>query len=99
MSANSALPVLAAALVLALSAGARAGEQPIPLAEAPETTLVRAHCSGCHSPDYLVMNSPFLKRASWEAEVRKMMKVMGAPIPEQDVAPLVRYLTRYYGSE
>jgi hypothetical protein len=45
------------------------------------------------------MNSPFLKRAAWEAEVRKMIKVMGAPIPEQEVATIVDYLTRNYGVE
>jgi hypothetical protein len=31
--------------------------------------------------------------------VRKMMKVMGAPIEEQNVAALVSYLTRNYGVE
>jgi hypothetical protein len=45
------------------------------------------------------MNSSFLVRAAWEAEVRKMMKVMGAPIPENEVAPIVDYLTQYYGAK
>jgi hypothetical protein len=45
------------------------------------------------------MNSQFLKRAGWEAEVRKMIKVMGAPIPETDVPRIVDYLTRNYGVE
>jgi hypothetical protein len=44
------------------------------------------------------MNSPFLTRTAWDAEVRKMMKAMGAPIPESDVAPIVDYLTQYYGA-
>ncbi len=43
------------------------------------------------------MNSRFMARAAWEAEVRKMMKVMGAPIPEGDVAAIVDYLTEHYG--
>jgi hypothetical protein len=43
------------------------------------------------------MNSRFLKRAGWEAEVAKMIKVMGAPIPEADVPRIVDYLTRNYG--
>jgi hypothetical protein len=45
------------------------------------------------------MNSSFLNRAAWEAEVRKMMKVMGAPIPENDVGPIVDYLTQHYGAD
>ena len=44
------------------------------------------------------MNSSFLARAAWEAEVRKMIKVMGAPIPENDVDPIVDYLTQHYGA-
>jgi hypothetical protein len=47
--------------------------------------------------DYIVMNSPFLGRAGWEAEVRKMMKVAGAPIPENDVTAIVDHLTQQYG--
>jgi hypothetical protein len=45
------------------------------------------------------MNSSFLARSGWEAEVRKMMKVMGAPIAENEVAPIVDYLTQYYGAK
>jgi hypothetical protein len=45
------------------------------------------------------MNAPFMKRAAWEAEVRKMIKVMGAPIAEEKVQPLVDYLTKNYGVE
>lgn len=81
----------------ALAASATGDESSIKLSTAPEVALVRARCSACHSVDYIVMNSPFLTRAAWEAEVRKMMKVMGAPIPEQDVPPLVDYLTKHYG--
>ena len=87
-----------AALFLSIFAGsASGGEASIQLAVDPQAALVRLRCSTCHSLDYLVMNSPFLIRAAWEAEVRKMVKVMGAPIPEKDVAPIVDYLARYYG--
>ena len=48
--------------------------------------LVEANCVMCHSLDYIPMNSVFLDRKGWEASVTKMMKVMGAPISEQDVA-------------
>ena len=43
------------------------------------------------------MNSRFVKRAGWEAEVKKMVSVMGAPVSDADAAKLVDYLTREYG--
>ena len=87
------------ALALAAAAGARADESALRLKDAPETATVRAHCSGCHSVDYIQMNATFLKKAGWEAEVRKMIKVMGAPIPEDEVARIVSYLAANYGVE
>ena len=59
--------------------------------------MVTANCSGCHSLDYIQMNSMFLKRAQWEALVKKMIGVMGAPISDADAATLVDYLAREYG--
>jgi hypothetical protein len=90
---------LAVAGILTLLAAppVHAQETTIRLAEDPQLALVRASCSGCHSLDYIPMNSPFLKRAQWEAEVQKMIKVMGAPIRAEDVAPLVDYLATHYG--
>jgi sulfite dehydrogenase (cytochrome) subunit B len=85
--------------VLLAASGARGDETRVRLHEATELVSVRASCSGCHSLDYIEMNAPFLKRAGWEAEVRKMMKAYGAPVPEPDVAAIVDYLTRYYGGE
>ena len=81
-----------------LTASAFAGETSIKLAGGAQSALVKSRCSKCHSLDYIVMNSPFLARAAWEAEVRKMMKVMGAPIPDGDVAAIVDYLTETYGT-
>lgn len=87
------------ALIFSLvAASAHAGELPIKLAGGDAAALVQLRCSTCHSLDYIVMNSPFLARAGWDAEVRKMMKVMGAPIPENELAPIVDYLTQYYGT-
>jgi mono/diheme cytochrome c family protein len=87
---------LVAILLLATSV-ASADERAIKMKAGPETVLLAANCSGCHSLDYIQMNSPFLKRAGWEAEVRKMIAVMGAPISEADTATLVGYLVREYG--
>ena len=75
------------------------GEASIKLANDAHAALVQLRCSTCHSLDYVVMNSSFLVRAGWEAEVRKMMKVMGAPIAENEVVPIVDYLTQYYGAK
>lgn len=87
------------ALLCLAAASAYGGESSIKLAGAEQAALVQLRCSTCHSLDYIVMNSPFLARAAWEAEVRKMVKIMGAPIPENEVAPIVDYLTQYYGAK
>jgi hypothetical protein len=76
---------------------ASAGESAIKLKDDTASAAVVAQCSICHSLDYIQMNSRFLKREGWEAEVRKMAKVMGAPIAESDIPVLVDYLTRQYG--
>jgi uncharacterized membrane protein YecN with MAPEG domain len=86
-------------LTLGCAALANADETRVRLKDAPQAALVRARCSICHSADYIPMNSPFLNKAGWEAEVRKMIKAMGAPIPEEEVAQIVDYLWRNYGVE
>ncbi len=89
-----------AALLAAAGATAAApDESSIHLKAGTDMVTVSAACSVCHSLDYIEMNSRFLKRAGWEAEVNKMIKVMGAPIPETDVPRIVDYLTQYYGVE
>jgi hypothetical protein len=93
---------LAAAIGLAatvLRTGATGDESRMRLARDAESDLVRARCAICHSLDYIPMNSPFMTRTGWEAEVRKMIKVMGAPIAEGEVAPIVDYLAAHYGAE
>ena len=89
----------ALACVAMCSVAAAADENRIHLKDGPEQATVRAACSICHSPDYIEMNSRFLNRAGWEAEVNKMIKVMGAPVAEADVPRIVEYLTRNYGVE
>lgn len=77
----------------------RADEATLHLKDAPDADLVAGKCSICHSVDYIQMNAPFMKRANWEAEVRKMMKVMGAPVDEAEFARVVDYLTKQYGAD
>ena len=45
----------------------------------------------------MVLNQPALPKATWEAEVRKMINVYKAPIDEADVASIVAYLAKYKG--
>jgi len=86
-----------ASLSFAPRAARSADESSIALAPGPAAAEVRAYCSVCHSADYIVANGTFLDRAGWEKEVRKMIKVMGAPIPEDQVGTILDYLANNYG--
>lgn len=86
------------ALSMALLAGAAgAAEETVHLKESAGRETVEANCSMCHSLDYIPMNSPFLDRKGWEGSVTKMIKIMGAPIREEDVPVIVEYLNKNYG--
>lgn len=54
------------------------------------------YCITCHSPAYVAIQPP-LTATQWTAEVTKMQRVYGAPIPDDAVAPLVEYLKTEYG--
>jgi hypothetical protein len=51
----------------------------------------------CHSADYVAIQPPGKPLAFWKAEVEKMKKVYGAPIPDDQIDPIAQYLTREYG--
>jgi cytochrome c5 len=55
------------------------------------------YCSICHSLDYITMQPKFSK-AKWTAIVNKMIKVMGAPIPQGDAKVIAGYLGAEYGT-
>ena len=89
----------AVALVTAAFAlPAAAQEKPVALKNAPGLDKVQAHCAGCHSLDYIVMNSPFPNAALWDAEVTKMIRAFGAPINGDDAKIIADYLKKNYGS-
>ncbi|MBS0396171.1 MAG: cytochrome c [Proteobacteria bacterium] len=90
---------MAALLLTGACTSALADETTLRLKDGAEAVTVRAYCSICHSIDYVQMNAPFMKRAQWDAEVHKMVKVMGAPVPDDEVAKIIDYLTRNYGVE
>jgi sulfite dehydrogenase (cytochrome) subunit B len=88
--------LLIAALAVALPAAA--DEKPVELKKAPGLDKVEGNCSGCHSLDYIVMNSPYPNAALWDAEVSKMIKAFGAPISDADAKVIADYLKANYGS-
>lgn len=87
-------------LVLALGLGAgivAAQERRIELKDGPGRAQVEASCGSCHSLDYIVLNSPFLDKAGWDASVTKMIRVFGAPISAEDAKVIADYLAANYG--
>lgn len=74
-----------------------AQEEVITLKEGPGKEHVVHHCTVCHSLDYIPMNSPFLDRKGWKTTVNKMIKVMGARIPQKDMPVIIDYLSLQYG--
>ncbi len=89
-----AMIIALAASAIALAAAAE--EKPVELKKGPGLDKVEGNCSGCHSLDYIVMNSPFPNAALWDAEVTKMIKVYAAPIDEKDIPKIVEYLAATY---
>jgi len=91
--------ILIAAILCLASGLALSAEDKYKLKEAPGVDKVRTNCTICHSNDYIQLNSPFLDRKGWDAEVTKMIKAFGAPIKPGDVSAIVDYLTKNYGKE
>jgi cytochrome c553 len=59
---------------------------------------INNNCLSCHSAD-MVLNQPALPKATWEAEVRKMINVYKAPVDEADVGSIVAYLVKIRGKD
>lgn len=83
---------------VAIAPPAAAQEKPIQLKQGAGREEVATACSGCHSLDYIVMNSPFPNAALWDAEVTKMIKAFGAPVSDADAKVMADYLKQNYGS-
>jgi len=58
--------------------------------------VVRANCIACHSTDYIV-RQPGRDMQQWEAEIKKMVTVFGAPVSDPDAKILSKYLASAYG--
>lgn len=59
---------------------------------------INNNCTACHSPG-MVLNQPNLPKATWEAEVHKMIGVYKAPIEDADVPAIVAYLVANKGAK
>jgi len=62
----------------------------------PGVESAQRNCLTCHSSAY-VSTQPALTKAQWTGEVTKMRAVYGAPIPDDQIAPLADYLAATYG--
>lgn len=62
----------------------------------PNQILARTYCLMCHSSEY-VYNQPPMTAAQWKDIVQKMRKDFGAPVPADEVDPLVTYLVSQNG--
>ena len=81
-----------------LAAEPAAPVTPGELKPGPGLDVVVAACSGCHSLDYVQMNSPFLTRDGWQAEVTKMRQAYGAPLDQPSADTIVQYLAATYAA-
>lgn len=109
--ASRALPALAlaAALAATLAAGPAAAvtktfqqpADPFPLkaSELPGYTRALKDCVGCHSAEYMQYQPPSAARGYWDTMVKRMKTVFKAPVPDEDIAPIVDYLVKTYGNE
>ena len=59
----------------------------------PGSDAVNNNCLACHSAD-MVLTQPALSKAQWTAEVHKMINAYKAPIANEDVGPIVDYLSK-----
>ena len=64
----------------------------------PGVDLANGQCLTCHSAEYVTTQPRDKPLAFWKAEVEKMRKVYGAPVPEDQIQAIAEYLTRSYGS-
>lgn len=68
------------------------------LAEGQGKEETQSFCAACHSTRYITMQPP-LPAATWDAEVNKMIKTFGAPIPDATAKRIISYLQQRYTPE
>ena len=70
----------------------------VELAEGEGRAETESFCAMCHSTRYITMQPP-LPAATWEAEVNKMTRAFGAPIPDATAKKIISYLQTHYTPE
>ena len=73
-------------------------QYPPDIEDGPNKEVYQKNCLICHTARYVSMQPRFSK-AVWQSEVKKMVDVYGAPIPEADQALIVEYLVAIKGVE
>jgi sulfite dehydrogenase (cytochrome) subunit B len=64
----------------------------------PGAEVANGQCLICHSAEYITTQPRDKPLAFWKAEVEKMKKVYGAPIPDDQIDLIADYLARSYGA-
>jgi hypothetical protein len=67
------------------------------LATGPDRDKVTAYCGICHGVEYIPMQ-PKMSKTQWTGTVTKMIKVFGAPVPQEDADKIIDYLAAAYGT-
>lgn len=88
--------LLAIILLVASLEVARADESDFSLKQTPGVEIVEGNCAACHSLDMIQMNYPVQDAKGWAETVGKMVRVMGAPISEDDQKLIIAYLAANY---
>jgi len=70
------------------------GASTLPLGNGSD--LANSQCMICHSAG-MITRQPPLSFQEWKAEVSKMRAVYGAPLAEDQIEPIARYLTAING--
>jgi hypothetical protein len=73
-------------------------QYPPEIASGPNVDTYRTNCLTCHTARYVSMQPRFPKTV-WQSEVKKMVDVYGAPIPEADQALIADYLVAVKGAD
>jgi hypothetical protein len=68
----------------------------IDLKAGPGREKTAGYCSVCHSLDYIT-TQPGFSKDKWGEIVAKMVKVYGAPIPQDAAREIISYLGAAYG--
>ena len=99
-----ALLAIVATAALVVPAGAKDitlppdGVQLVP-SPLPGFAKAQAHCTMCHSAEYMRYQPPNAARPYWDAMVHRMKAVFKAPIADEDMPEIVDYLAQTYGNQ